>query len=78
MPLFSSLVPEALPVATQPALDLRVLGTASLFTALTGIGFGLIPAVRAGRRMEFSALREGSRAGSGPKQRVRAVLVTVE
>ena len=78
VPLFSSLVPEALPVATQPALDLRVLGMASLFTALTGIGFGLMPAVRAGRRMEFSALREGSRAGSGRKQRVRAVLVTVE
>lgn len=78
VPLFSSLVPPTLPLATQPSLDMRVLVMAALFTALTGIGFGLFPALRAGRRMEFSALREGSRAGSGRKQRVRAVLVTIE
>jgi len=78
VPFFSSLVPATLPIATQPTLDMRVLVMAALFTALTGIGFGLLPALRAGRRMEFTALREGSRAGSGRKQHVRAVLVTVE
>lgn len=78
VPLFSSLVPSTLPVAAQPELDSRVLIMASVFTSLTAIGFGLLPALRAGRRLEFTALREGSRAGSGRKQRVRAVLVTVE
>ncbi len=50
----------------------------ALFTALTGLGFGLFPALRAGGRTGFSALREGNRAGGGPKQRLRAVLVTIE
>ena len=78
VPLFSSLVPPTLPIDNQPALDLRVLGAAALFTALTGVGFGLLPALRAGGDAGFDALREGNRAGSGRKQHVRAVLVTVE
>ena len=78
VPLFASLVPSTLPVASQPSLDLRVLALASVFTALTALGFGLFPALRAGRRTGFAALREGTRAGGGSKQRVRAVLVTVE
>ena len=55
-----------------------MLVLAALFTALTGLGFGLFPALRAVRRTGFAALREGTRAGGGRKQRVRAVLVTVE
>jgi putative ABC transport system permease protein len=78
VPVIASLVPSTLPVASQPSLDLRVLGLASLFTALTALGFGLLPALRAGRRTGFDALREGNRAGGGRRQRVRAVLVTVE
>jgi len=78
VPLFSSLVPPTLPLATQPSLDLRVLALAVAFTALTGLGFGLLPSLRAGRRTEFDALRDTTRAGGGRKQRVRAILVTVE
>ena len=78
LPLFSTLVPPTLPVASQPGLDLRVLAFAALFTGLTGLGFGLFPAFRAGGRTDFAALREGSRAGSGRRQRLRAVMVTVE
>jgi predicted permease len=77
VPLFSTLVPPTLPVATQPTLDFRVLAVAAIFTGLTALGFGLLPAMRAGRA-GFAALREGTRAGGGRKQRVRAVLVTVE
>ena len=78
VPVFSSLVPPTLPIDIEPAVDLRVLAFAGLFTILTGLGFGLFPAIRATRRTEFTALREGSRAGGGAKQRLRAVLVTVE
>jgi predicted permease len=78
LPLFSSLVPPTLPIASQPTLDVRLFALAALFTALTGLGFGLLPAVRAVRGTGFAALREGSRAGGGRKQRVRAVLVIVE
>jgi predicted permease len=77
VPLFSTLVPVTLPVAAQPALDIRVLAVAAIFTALTAIGFGLLPAFRAGRT-GFDALREGTRAGGGARQRVRTVLVAVE
>ena len=77
VPLFSTLVPPTLPLDTQPGLDLRVLAVAALFTGLTGLGFGLFPALRAGHT-GFAALREGTRAGGGRKQRVRAVLVAVE
>ena len=81
LPLFSTLVPPTLPIASQPGLDVRALVLAALFTALTGFGFGLLPALRAVRRTAstgFAALREGTRGGGGRKQRVRAVLVTVE
>ena len=78
VPLFASLVPTTLPIATEPTLDLRVIAFAALFTTLTALGFGLFPAIRAGRRTTFDALREGVRAGGGAKQRLRAVLVTVE
>src|SRR6185436_17407826 len=73
-----SLVPDTLPIATEPAMDRRVIAFAALFTTLTALGFGLSPAIRAGRRTTFDALREGVRAGGGAKQRLRAVLVTVE
>jgi predicted permease len=77
VPLFSTLVPPTLPVATQPSVDLRVLVVAAGFTALTALGFGVFPALLAGR-VGFAALREGARGGGGRKQRVRAVLVTLE
>jgi predicted permease len=77
VPLFSTLVPPSLPIATQPALDLRVLTVAGIFTGLTAVLFGVWPALRAGRT-GFSALRDGYRAGGGARQRVRATLVVVE
>jgi putative ABC transport system permease protein len=78
VPLLSRLVPNTLPIAARPQLDLRVLGLAAVFAGLTGLGFGLIPALRAGGRTGLAALREGARSGGGRKQRLRRVLVTVE
>ena len=77
VPLFSTLVPTSLPIAIQPALDLRVLAVAAVFTGLTAVLFGVWPALRAGRT-GFSALRDGYRTGGGARQRVRAALVVVE
>jgi putative ABC transport system permease protein len=78
VPLLGTLVPTTLPIAERPGVDLRVLGLAAAFAALTGVGFGLVPALRAGGRTGFDALREGARAGGGRKQRLRRFLVTVE
>ena len=77
-PLLALLVPGTLPIAGEPALDLRALAVAAGFTALTGLGFGLLPALRAGGRAGFAALREGARTGGGPRQRLRHALVTLE
>lgn len=78
LPLLSLLVPSTLPVASQPALDLRVLAVAAGFAALTGLGFGLLPALRVGGRTGLDGLREGGRSGGGRKQRLRQVLVGLE
>src|SRR5829696_3097685 len=77
VPLLSHLVPGTLPLAQAPRVDLRALAIAGAFTALTGIGFGLIPAAMVGRT-GFRALRDGTRAGGGRRQRLRTVLVMVE
>ena len=77
VPLLSHLVPNTLPLAGDPRVDVRALVIAGAFTALTGIGFGLIPAAIVGRT-GFSALRDGTRGGGGRRQRLRTVLVMVE
>jgi putative ABC transport system permease protein len=78
VPLLAHLVPSTLPVASRPTLDLRVLAVAAGFAALTGLGFGLLPALRVSGRTGFQGLREGARSGGGQKQRLRHVLVTLE
>ncbi len=77
MPLLARLVPSTLPIAAEPSVDLRVFAIAAVFSGLTGLGFGLIPALRVGGLTGFSALREGSRGG-GRRQRLRTLLVAVE
>ena len=78
VPLLSLLVPSTLPVADRPTLDPRALVVAASFAALTGLGFGLLPALRVGGRAGFDGLREGARSGGGQKQRLRHVLVALE
>ena len=77
MPLLTMLVPTGIPLDGGPALDGRVLAIAAMFAALTGVGFGLIPAMRVGGVSGFAALREGARGG-GRRQRLRTTLVAIE
>jgi predicted permease len=78
VPALARLVPNTLPLADAPTVDLRVLGMAALASALTGIGFGVLPALRASGAGDLSALREGARAGGGRRSRMRSALVVVE
>ncbi len=78
VPLLSRLVPNSLPLADTPTVDLRVLVVAGLASALTGIAFGVFPALRASGKGDLAALREGSRSGGGRRARVRSALVVVE
>jgi predicted permease len=77
LPLLTKLVPDTLPISQAPSVDVRVMAFAALLTALTGIGFGVIPARRA-CRADLRALREGSRAGGGRREHLRSALVIVE
>jgi predicted permease len=77
VPLIATLVPPSLPMVGTPTVDGRVLAIAAALSVLTGLGFGLLPALRVGGVSGFSALREGARGG-GQRQRLRTTLVAIE
>ena len=77
-PLAARLVPNALPIAEIPNFDVRVLIFAAVVTMITAVGFGMLPAIRAGR-VDPSALSEGPRSGGSRRaQRLRSLLVLTE
>ncbi|MFL5615240.1 MAG: ABC transporter permease [Gemmatimonadaceae bacterium] len=78
IPALARLVPESLPIAGEPALDGRILLFAALIVVLTGLAFGIVPALRAGGSTGFADLRAGVRAGGGRKQPARGALVAIE
>ncbi len=77
VPLLAQLVPPTLPISSKPSVDLRALAIAVGFSVVTGLGFGLLPALRVGGQRSFAALRQGTR-GSAQRQRLRTALVAVE
>ena len=78
LPMLARLVPVSLPIAEQPTLDGRILAFAALVVAITGMAFGLVPALRASGAHRFDGLRAGARAGGGRRQRLRGILVATE
>jgi putative ABC transport system permease protein len=79
LPLLADLVPASLPIARATVLDQRVFAFAALVTLATGFGFGVLPAWRLYRGMNYEGLKEGSRAGvGGRRERMRSVLVIAE
>ncbi len=62
---FQLYVPTDLPLAGQIAVDLRTMFFALGTSLLTGILFGLIPAVRASRFRVSEALKDAARSGGG-------------
>jgi predicted permease len=78
VPLLARLVPDTLPIGQAPSLDLRVLLLLGLIAGLTAVGFGVIPALGAGRDTGLDGLRDGARSGGGRKQRLRSALVVAE
>jgi len=76
VPLLTRLVPTSLPISEAPSLDLRVMLLGALITVLTGIAFGVLPAMRACGGLEAAALQEGSRGGvGGRREKLRHALV---
>jgi predicted permease len=77
-PLAARLVPASFPGGRSLSLDPRVLLFAAVLTILTGVAFGVAPALRAaGSRSE--GLRDGARAGAGRSaSRLRSAFVVAQ
>lgn len=73
-----ALAPEDLPRVKDVTLDGRVLGFTIVVTLITGIIFGLIPALQASRPNLNETLKEGGRGTTGGHHRVGGSLVVVE
>ncbi|MCG3161860.1 MAG: hypothetical protein JMDDDDMK_03075 [Acidobacteria bacterium] len=67
-----------IPRADEVTLDARVLGFTLLISLLTGVIFGLIPALRASGLDLNEALRDGGRISTGGSNRLRGALVVAE
>jgi putative ABC transport system permease protein len=72
--------PEDVPRLAQARVDGPVLAFALGLTALSGVVFGLAPALRSAARLPHEALKEGGRTGSraGSRDRLRNVLIVSE
>jgi len=73
-----SLAPQELPRAKDITLDARVLLFTLLVTVLTGVIFGLVPALQASRPKLNETLKEGGRGTTGGHHRIRGALVVTE
>ena len=63
-----SMLPEGAPRLEQVGIDYRVLTFALGVSALTGILFGIVPALQASKLNVTSALKEGGRSGEGHRR----------
>ena len=66
--LLMSMLPEGAPRIAQIGIDYRVLTFALAVSVLTGILFGIVPALQASRLDVTGALKEGGRTGEGHRR----------
>ncbi len=72
-------MPDGVPRVTAIALDLRVLAAAAGTSLLTGMLFGIVPALHLSRPDLSSVLKHGSRSSAGSlRPRTRSALVVAE
>jgi len=73
-----SVLPTALPRASEVTLDNRVLLFTFVISLLTGLLAGLAPAIRVSRERVSESLKEGGRGASSGRARAQGVFVAVE
>jgi putative ABC transport system permease protein len=78
--LLVTLGKQNIPRALQVGLDWRVLGFTLLISVLTGLVFGLVPALHSSKTELTESLKEGGRGSSDSarRNRIRGVLVVSE
>jgi len=70
--------PAPIPIGFEVPLDTRVLSFALVAALVTGILFGLIPALLASRADLVSALRDGAATGPARRSRLQSTLVAAQ
>ncbi len=78
VPLLARLIPMSMPLTDTPSVDVPALLVAACLTLVTGIAFGVLPALRSSSTSSFDALREGVRGGGLRGVRTRSALVVIE
>jgi putative ABC transport system permease protein len=73
-----NLAAKALPRAVHTSIDVRALALTAIVSVLTGILFGLAPAMQAGRKRSFDVLKSGRNTEGKRPRRVRSMLVICE
>ena len=76
--LIAAQLPDGIPRLQEARVDAPVLLFTLTISLLTGLLFGLFPALHASRPNLTEGLKEGERGSSGPRQRLRSVLVVGE
>ncbi|MDB5034529.1 MAG: hypothetical protein JWQ98_1770 [Chlorobi bacterium] len=69
--------PPEVPIAIDPAIDLRVLGFTFAISLITGLLFGLTPALRGSKTDLADALKEAP-SGDSHRSRLRGIFVTAQ
>ena len=75
-----ALIPQQQPLLIQPTPDLRILSFTFVLTLVTGIVFGLLPALRASKPDQWATLKDtvGAVAGTGGSLFLRKGLVAAQ
>jgi len=76
--LIASQLPDGIPRLQEAQVDAPVLVFTLAVSLLTGLLFGLVPALQASRPNLTEGLKEGDRGSSGRRQHLRSVLVVGE
>ncbi|HET7565036.1 MAG TPA: ABC transporter permease, partial [Gemmatimonadaceae bacterium] len=76
----TALLPADTPRVAEIGIDGKVLGVTLVIALATGLAFGLVPALRAGRSDAHDALKEGGRGSSAgaSRRRLNSLLVATE
>ena len=77
-PLLLSLMPASLPLGVNVSPDMRVLAFTLLVSTITGIVFGLAPALQQSKINQVENLKEGSAQGGSARSKLRHGLVVAQ
>ena len=77
-PLLLSMKPASLPILLNVSPDVRVLAFTFLASVVTGVAFGLAPALQQSRINQVESLKEGSLQAGASRSRLRSGLVIAQ